>query len=67
MLTLAFARFAQDILEGLISFGAKLRLRALLPLPCLTVDLDLTEKKREKRRFREISPLFLTLTFFGFP
>ena len=34
---------------------------------CLTVDLDPTEKKREKRRFREISPLFSRLTFFRFP
>ena len=27
-------------------------------------DLDAGTKKREKRRFREISPLFLTLKFF---
>ena len=42
------------------------RVRILLPLPWCLVEIDPTEKKREKRRFREISPLFSRLTFFEF-
>ena len=38
--------------------------QVLLPLPCLTVKIDPTEKKREKRRFREISPFFFVPNFF---
>ena len=40
------------------AFASSSRDQVLLPLPSLQVDLDPTEKKREKRRFREISPLF---------
>ena len=33
-------------------------------VPCLTVKIDPEEKKREKRRFRKISPVFSSLLFF---
>ena len=33
-------------------------------VPCLTVKIDPEEKKREKRRFREISPFFFDSNFF---
>ena len=37
----------------------------LAPLPCCVVKIDPHEKTRENGRFREISPVFSSLLFFG--